>query len=60
MGADGYYYVVTDKWQKFTDFRITKENVVLLSKYCDEFLVHAVDVEGKQAGILEDLVRLVH
>ncbi len=51
------YYVVTDRWQKFTDFEITKENLELLSNYCAEFLVHGVDVEGMRVGIIEDLVK---
>ncbi len=54
---DGKYYVVTDRWQKFTDFEVNKENLELLSTYCDEFLVHGVDVEGKQQGIDEELVQ---
>uniref|UniRef100_A0A6B2LF40 1-(5-phosphoribosyl)-5-[(5-phosphoribosylamino)methylideneamino]imidazole-4-carboxamideisomerase n=1 Tax=Arcella intermedia TaxID=1963864 RepID=A0A6B2LF40_9EUKA len=53
------YYVVTDKWTKFTDFVVNTQNLALLSQYCDEFLVHAVDVEGKCNGILEDLVELL-
>jgi phosphoribosylformimino-5-aminoimidazole carboxamide ribotide isomerase len=28
----------------------------MLSKYCDEFLIHAVDVEGKSQGIEHELV----
>ena len=56
---DDNYYVVTDKWQKYTDYAVTPENLKLLSEYCDEFLVHGVDVEGKQCGILEDLVVLL-
>jgi phosphoribosylformimino-5-aminoimidazole carboxamide ribotide isomerase len=35
------------------------DNLRLLSKYCDEFLVHGVDVEGKRCGIEEDLVRIL-
>jgi phosphoribosylformimino-5-aminoimidazole carboxamide ribotide isomerase len=35
------------------------ENLNILSDYCSEFLVHGVDVEGKRAGIEEDLVRLL-
>ena len=54
-----YYYVVTDRWQKFTDYPVTAETLKDLSEYCDEFLVHGVDVEGKQCGILEDLVELL-
>ncbi len=53
------YYIVTDRWQKFTDERITTALLDELCGYCDEFLVHAVDVEGKSAGIEEPLVKLL-
>ncbi|HOO28512.1 MAG TPA: HisA/HisF-related TIM barrel protein, partial [Lachnospiraceae bacterium] len=56
---DGCYYVVTDRWQKFTDTVFSKELLKELSGYCDEFLVHAVDVEGKASGIEEEIVRLL-
>lgn len=56
---DNNYYVVTDKWQKYTNFAITQQNLYLLSQYCGEFLVHGVEVEGKRCGILEDLVRML-
>lgn len=56
---DDSYYVVTDQWQKFTDVKVDKATMTMLSNYCDEFLVHGVDVEGKQCGILEDLVALL-
>lgn len=56
---DDYYYVVVEKWQKYTNFKITKENLEMLSKYCDEFLIHGVEVEGKRQGILSDLVSLL-
>ena len=54
--ADGYY-IVTDRWQKETDIRVTPSLLEKLSISCDEFLVHAVDVEGKKNGIEEELVR---
>lgn len=53
------YYVVTDRWQKFTTERVTESLLEELSQYCDEFLVHAVDVEGKQNGIEKDLAELL-
>lgn len=53
----GHYFVVTDRWQKFTDVAINKENLEELAKWCAEFLVHAVDVEGLCRGIDQDLVR---
>lgn len=53
------YYIVTDRWQKFTEERVTKELMERLSVYADEFLVHAVDVEGKASGIEEELAVLL-
>ena len=55
----GRYYVVTDRWQKFTDFEVTASNIRELANSCSEFLVHGVDVEGLRAGIQEDLVELL-
>ena len=49
--AEGKYFVVTDRWQKFTGLEVTPETLGMLSGYCSEFLIHAVDVEGKQSGI---------
>ncbi len=56
---DGQYFIVTDRWQKFTDVTITEENLAWFSSYCDEFLIHAADVEGKCQGIELDLVELL-
>ncbi len=56
---DGKYYVVTDRWQNFTKFEITKENLEILSKFCDEYLIHGVDVEGKCQGVDLELVELL-
>ena len=56
--TDGYY-IVTDRWQKFTSERVTMELLDELSQYCDEFLIHAVDVEGKQNGIEKPLISLL-
>lgn len=53
------FWIVTDRWQKFTDVQVGPETLHRLAKYCDEFLVHGVDVEGKMQGIQEDLVRLL-
>lgn len=54
---DGDYHVVTDRWQKFTDLRVTAETLASLAGSCAEFLVHAVDVEGLCRGIDAGLVR---
>ncbi len=56
---DDKYYVVTDRWQKFTDTEVTEELFYELSKYCDEFLIHAVDVEGKAKGIERDVASIL-
>ena len=53
------YYVVTDRWQKFTQQQVTLELMEKLGSFCDEFLVHAVDVEGKANGIEVPLASLL-
>ncbi len=56
---DSEYFVVTDRWQNFTEFKINAENIDKLSSLCDEFLIHAADVEGMQSGIDTELVDLL-
>lgn len=53
------YYIVTDRWQKFTRERVTPQLLDTFASYCDEFLIHAVDVEGKANGIERSLVQLL-
>ena len=53
------YYIVTDRWQKFTDVEVTPEKLRQLGSHCDEFLVHAVDVEGKASGIETELAGIL-
>ena len=55
---DGYY-IVTDRWQKFTDVKLDPSALDMLSEYCDEFLIHAVDVEGKARGIEKPLAEIL-
>ncbi len=50
------YYVVTDRWQKFTETPLSPGSFEQLAAWCAEFLVHAVDVEGLCRGIDLDLV----
>ena len=52
----GHYFVVTDRWQKFTDLAISRESLKELAAWCAEFLIHAVDVEGQCRGIDQELV----
>lgn len=56
---DGKYIIVTDRWQKFTEMEVTKENINELRGYCDEFLIHAVDAEGKQNGVESGIAELL-
>ncbi len=56
---DGKYYIVTDRWQKFTKEIICEETILKLQDYADEFLIHAVDVEGKANGVEEELVSML-
>lgn len=56
---DDKYFVVTDRWQKFTDLRINRRTLVELSAYCAEFLIHGVDVEGKCMGVDRELINLI-
>lgn len=56
---DDDYYIVTDRWQKFTSVKMNLETLNMLLPYCDEFLIHAVDVEGKASGIEKPLAELL-
>ena len=50
------YFVVTDRWQKFTDVILNAGSLERFAAFCAEFLIHAVDVEGLCRGIDEALV----
>lgn len=53
------YIIVTDRWQKETQEKVTLSLLNELSRSCDEFLIHAVDVEGKANGIEKQLAALL-
>ena len=50
---------MTDRWQEFTDEEVSTVLLDELSSYCDEFLIHAVDVEGKARGMEQELVKFI-
>lgn len=52
---NGKYYIVTERWQNYTDVQVNIDTLDMLSDYCSEYLIHAVDVEGKANGIEEEL-----
>jgi phosphoribosylformimino-5-aminoimidazole carboxamide ribotide isomerase len=54
---DGKWYVVTNQWTRFSDLELNEASIRELENFCDEFLVHAVDVEGKREGVQEQLAR---
>ena len=56
---DGEYLITTDRWQNNTNVALSKDNLEILSKNCDEFLIHAIDKEGKQGGVDRELIRLL-
>lgn len=56
--AEGYM-IATDRWQKITQEMVTGELMDALSEFCDEFMIHAVDAEGKSRGIEKELVRIL-
>ena len=53
------YYIVTDRWQTYTNVWLNAQVLDSLAAFCDEFLIHGVDVEGKQSGIDQELIALL-
>ena len=51
------YYIVTNRWQMPTKVKMNLNTLEHLAEYCDEFLIHAVDVEGKANGVEREVVR---
>lgn len=56
---DEGYVVMTNRWQNRTNTILNVALLDELSNYCDEFLIHAVDVEGKSAGIEKELAGML-
>ncbi|HEX2958104.1 MAG TPA: phosphoribosylformimino-5-aminoimidazole carboxamide ribotide isomerase [Chitinispirillaceae bacterium] len=56
---DGAYRIVTDRWQVFSEETISPKTFKRLEPYCDEFLIHAADVEGKQGGVDQELLTIL-
>ena len=54
--AEPRWKIATNRWQTLIDIEITAETLEDLSRYCDEFLIHAADVEGKQQGMDDELI----
>ena len=56
---DGGWVVAMNRWQTLTDLKIERSTLIFLADHCAEFLVHAVDVEGKCGGIDEELTQFL-
>lgn len=56
---DDVYIVAKDKWQTFTDLKIDLKTMEFLAGYCDEFLIHSIDWEGKKQGVDRELLKLI-
>lgn len=51
------YMIATDRWQRISDVELNEALLDKLADYCDEYLIHAVDVEGKQNGPESDVLK---
>ena len=56
---DSNYVVMTDRWRHYSEVKINRNLFDRLAPYCDEFLIHAVDVEGKQKGLDKNLIEKI-
>ena len=54
--AEPRWKIAINRWQTLIDIEITAETLNDLARYCDEFLIHAADVEGKQQGMDDELI----
>ena len=59
MDTENGYRIATDRWQTLTDTAVNRALLTSLAPFCDEFLVHAVSVEGKKGGIDPFLVKIL-
>jgi len=57
--TDQGWMIATDRWQTITSTPVNAQTIAALENHCAEFLVHAADVEGLQAGIDTELVKLL-
>ena len=57
--GSNHYFIVTDRWQNMSDVELNRETLETLSEYCDEYLIHAADVAGRQRGIEAGVVEIL-
>ena len=56
---DDRFFVKANRWQHFTRLEVNAATLASLAEHCAEFLIHAVDVEGKQGGPDRALIELL-
>ncbi len=56
---DAGWIVAMNRWQTLTEMWVDSPTLDYLSGYCDEFLIHAADVEGLCQGIDRELVTML-
>ena len=59
LSREGIYRIVTDRWQHMTDTVLCEATAAKLAEACDEFLVHAADVEGRQKGPEKEVLEIL-
>lgn len=55
--TDAGWTVAMNRWQTLTNVDITHATLDSLAEHCDEYLIHAADVEGLCAGVDVELVK---
>ena len=59
VAGNSGWQVAMNRWQKLTELAVDEDTLDQLAGRCEEFLIHAADVEGKCQGIDEELVELM-
>ena len=59
VGASIKWMAAMDRWQTLTNLEVSRSTLDDLAEYCDEFLIHAADVEGMCQGVDEELISLL-
>jgi len=57
--VNGNYTIVSNRWQYVTKTKLNCTILNQLTEYCDEFLIHGVDVEGKKKGPARGLLKIL-
>lgn len=57
--VEGQYHIMTERWQNASLEILDEKLLNDLMQYSSEYLIHAVDVEGKSQGIEQELVTML-